>query len=299
MRLIATLSLTFLLSGLCAQETAKDVYDKITNAQKELTAGGARPDKAKVDEFQASVKEALSANSKVLAEGDGVFYRGRLQMLARDTKSAAESFKAYIDSKPTSDLVHEARVIAAQLSMNGKENNARELLAPVKADKLTDAGKKTLEGLQKQLKADDTRNGLTGKGIPAFAPVKTLNAPADFGIASCKGKVVVMDFWATWCPPCLREMPGLTEIHRKYGDKVVVIAASSEPLQVLRDFRAAKSLKFAIVRPPQDLAEPFASVASLPTTFLIDRAGVIRAYHVGFTETDVFAEEIDKLLAEK
>lgn len=330
MRLLTALSLTFLLAGLSAQETAKEVFDKLATAQKELAAGGARPDKAKVDAFQQSVKDALAANAKLLAEGDGLYYRGRLQMMARDNKAAVASLQAYLDAKPTSDLVHEARVVAAQMSMNSKDGNARELLAAVKADKLSEASRKALEGMQAQFKAEDTRNGITGKPVPAFAAIKTLNAPADFALDKCQGKVVVMDFWATWCPPCRQIIPDLVKLQEQHGaaglqvvgvtryygygmdfdessklphggksvgsrekDKAI---GHDEEVKVNENFVKAFKLNYPVVFSEAEVGKETFGITGIPTVFVVGRDGKVVGHIVGGGEEN--HAKLEKMIAE-
>ena len=322
MRLFTSLSLTLLLSGLVAQETPKDVFEKLATAQKEVGRG----DRAKADEFQKSVKDALAANQTLLAAGEGLFYRGRIELMARDPKAAATSFLDYIKAQPDADLSHEARVLAAQVTAGDKDSKARELLAAVKADKLTEASKKALEGLQTRFKNDDTRNGLTGNALPAIAAVKTLNAGADWTLSSCKGKVVVLDFWATWCPPCRQIIPDLVKLQEKHaadGLQVVGLTryygygtdfsadstlphggkavgdprdpakklSEADEIKVNENFVAAFKLNYPVVFTDEKVSKESFGVNGIPTCFVIGRDGKIVGHAVGSQK-----ESHDKLL---
>jgi thiol-disulfide isomerase/thioredoxin len=316
MRALPILALSFLLSGLSAQETAKDVFDKLTTAQKELAPQGQRPDRAKLDEFQKSVKDALVANEKLLAEGDGVYYRARLEMMARDQKAATESMKAYLKANPDTDLSHEARLTVAMMTQRDKDSNARELVAAIKADKLSEQSKKTLESLQSSFKADDTRNGLTGKEAPAIAALKVLNGPADWSLAGAKGKVVVIDFWATWCGPCRGIIPDLVKLQeqhaaeglqvvgatRYYGYGMDFTADSKLPhggksvgdprdpakklsegdeIKVNENFVSAFKLNYPVVFGNESIAKEGYGVMGIPTCFVIGRDGKVVGHIVG------------------
>lgn len=328
--LLPVLSVSLLLGSLCAQQSAKEVFDNLSTAQKELSAGGERPDKAKVDEFQKSVKDAITTHSALLADGDGVYYRGRLELMTRDPKAATESFKSYLGKQPDSDLSHEARVMVAQLTAREDNEGARKLIAAVKADKLSEPSKKTLDALQGQFKADDTRNGLTGKEPPAIAALKVLNGKADWSLAGSKGNVVVVDFWATWCPPCRDIIPGLVQLQEKhsaeglqvvgvtryYGNGMDFAADSKLPhggkpvggreadkklseadeLKVNENFIAAFKLNYPVVFGNETIAKDGYGVMGIPTCFVIGRDGKVVGHVVGGGKES--HDKLEKMIAD-
>ena len=108
--------------------------------------------------------------------------------------------------------------------------------------------------------------------------VSTSGENLDF--ESLQGKVVLVNFWATWCPPCVAEMPGMQELYESYGDRVeFVFVARDEHDRVLK-FMDRKNLSVPIyyerTAPPEEL-----KTSSLPTTYLIDPQGTIRIDKVG------------------
>ncbi len=126
-------------------------------------------------------------------------------------------------------------------------------------------------------------NGLNGKGVKL----------SDFA-----GKVVVLDFWATYCPPCVREMPEYVKLQRKYGEKGLVIVGLSGdrvgPMQVLH-FTTKLGVNYPIVMADYDTADAY-NVDVLPTSFVLDREGNIRFHRVGAGSMKTMEQVIRSLL---
>ena len=99
-----------------------------------------------------------------------------------------------------------------------------------------------------------------------------------------KGKVVVLDFWATWCGPCRSEIPGYVALQRKYAaDGLVIVGVSLDQggADAVRKFIADEKIDYPVVLGDDRIADGFGGVEAIPTTFIIDRHGMIRYRKVG------------------
>jgi peroxiredoxin len=119
-----------------------------------------------------------------------------------------------------------------------------------------------------------------GKESPDIA-VKDLDGKS-LVLSELLGRRVVLDFWATWCPPCKREIPHFVKLSKTYdADDLVIIGISSESEATIRSFRDSRGIKYPLAT-ASNLPSPFGDVTSIPTTFFIDRKGIIRDVLVGY-----------------
>lgn len=114
---------------------------------------------------------------------------------------------------------------------------------------------------------------------------------------SSEEKVVLINFWATWCPPCIAEMPSLHKLHDDYKDKVDFYFVSNEELDVLSEFLKKNNYSFNVHVPKTKYPEAF-DVSSIPRTFLIDKNGDIVIDKTGAANwnSEKVRNQIDKLL---
>ena len=141
-------------------------------------------------------------------------------------------------------------------------------------------------GMSKDKKAVDfTFNDLNDK------PVK---------LSDYRGKIVLVNIWATWCPPCKAEIPGFINLYKKYKDKGLVIIGVSVDRggkKVVVKFAADYNINYPIlIGKDKQITKVFGPIRGIPTTFLIDPDGVIVNKYIGFHSEKKFEEEILKLL---
>lgn len=116
-------------------------------------------------------------------------------------------------------------------------------------------------------------------------------------LETLKGKTVVLNFWATWCPPCVKEMPDLQRLSVDMADKdVVVIGISNETTDKLQGFINANNITFHIVS-GDGWPSPYNRISAIPTTYIIDAQGTIQDKFVGARSYDQFRTAIEKAVA--
>lgn len=117
-------------------------------------------------------------------------------------------------------------------------------------------------------------------------------------LADWIGNVIVVDFWATWCGPCRREIPELGELEKEYrgkGVKFLGLAVRSDAADVKAVARE-DSLEFPIALSTAEIEEIFGGIEGVPTTFVFDKTGAVAAKFVGARPKEVFSELFDRLL---
>lgn len=134
------------------------------------------------------------------------------------------------------------------------------------------------------------------KVVPAFT-VAALNG-RTISAKSLRGKVTLVNFWATWCPPCRAEIPDLIALQNKYSDRLQILGISEDEgsPDAVRKFVAEFKINYPVAMTTPELEKLFAGVTGLPTTFLLDPEGRIVQKHVGLLNAS-FTEAETRFLA--
>jgi thiol-disulfide isomerase/thioredoxin len=140
--------------------------------------------------------------------------------------------------------------------------------------------------------------GEIGSRLPEFS-LKDLQR-RQFSSADLRGKVVLIDFWATWCQPCKKEMPGYQKLLDLYGPRGFVVigfkfatmADTEDPLMFAKEI----GVRYPLAVAPDDLKDKFGGILGLPTTLLYDRRGILRKKIIGFEYPEIFESYLKPLL---
>ncbi len=118
----------------------------------------------------------------------------------------------------------------------------------------------------------------TGLKAPDFT---VSDGSTTIHLASYRGRVVVLNFWATWCPPCVEEMPGLIQLHHDRPDLAILAVSIDEDPEAYRRFLLRDHVDLITVRDPAQTAAQLFHTEGWPETYIIDRKGFIRRKIVG------------------
>ncbi len=135
----------------------------------------------------------------------------------------------------------------------------------------------------------------------ALAPDFTL--PTSDGktlkLSDLKGKVVIVDFWATWCPPCRKGIPDLISLKKKYGAKgfeIIGVSVDTETKDEVVPFMRDQKINYPIVYGNMSVYQQYGGIRAIPTSFVIDKQGKIVATYEGLIPVETYENHIKKLL---
>jgi thiol-disulfide isomerase/thioredoxin len=126
---------------------------------------------------------------------------------------------------------------------------------------------------------------ITGKRVP---------------LSRFKGRVIILDFWATWCVPCKAEIPGFIDLQKKYGDRGLQVIGLSvdDSMAMAKKYADERKMNYPVLlaEGKEDILKAYDPIPSIPVSIIIDRQGRIVTRHLGIAAMDVFEREISGLL---
>lgn len=158
-----------------------------------------------------------------------------------------------------------------------------------------------VQAMDKKTESPETTSQATsnkeGLSIGAKAPdfeLKTLTGET-VKLSNLKGKKVMLNFWATWCPPCKAEMPEMEQFSKQAGDDVVILAVNIDPQLDVQGFVNENKITFPVLLDAEGKVNEAYQVLSIPTTYFINSQGVIKNKFTGSMTLDVMKDFTEKL----
>jgi peroxiredoxin len=130
--------------------------------------------------------------------------------------------------------------------------------------------------------------------------LKTISG-GEVKLSDHKGKVVILDFWDTWCAPCKVEIPGFVKLQDEWGDngvQIIGIAFAKQGVHAVKAFAEDYHINYPVGICDQSTFENYGPITGIPTTFVIDKKGRIYEEYVGYRPEEVFVNDIKKLIVE-
>jgi len=137
---------------------------------------------------------------------------------------------------------------------------------------------------------------------PDAAPAFQLNDlnGKPVSLAEARGKIVLLNFWATWCGPCRAEIPDLVDLQKRYADKfeIIALATDEDDPDEVRRFVLQSGINYRVAMSSDAVRRDYGGIAALPTSFVIDPQGRIVQKHVGLNDPSIYELEVRAMLGQ-
>jgi thiol-disulfide isomerase/thioredoxin len=157
-------------------------------------------------------------------------------------------------------------------------------------------------GAAKQAESAQDANVIQFVKNPEAAPAFELNdlEGKPLSLAEAKGKIVLLNFWATWCGPCRAEVPDLVDLQKRYADKleIIALATDEDDTDEVRRFVLKSGINYRVAMISDEVRRDYGGIAALPTSFVIDAQGRIVQKHVGLNDPTIYEMEVKAMLGE-
>ncbi|WP_394232279.1 peroxiredoxin family protein [Niallia oryzisoli] len=150
-----------------------------------------------------------------------------------------------------------------------------------------------VQAMEKEEKPDNLPGLKVGVKAPDFE-VKNL-AGETVKLSDFQGKKVLLNFWATWCPPCKEEMPDMEKFHKSAGDDVVILAVNIDPQYDVNKFVNEMGITFPILLDEKDEVNTMYQILTIPTTYFIDEEGIIRHKYISAMTEEIMEQYVDDM----
>lgn len=139
-----------------------------------------------------------------------------------------------------------------------------------------------------------------GSNLPKAPDFKVRSGDGtEYSLSDFKGKMVILNFWATWCPPCKKEIPDFIALYDEYKDEGLVILGVSVDQggwMVTKEFSDNTGINYPVAMANRDMIYQYGGIKSIPTTFIIDQKGRIAGQFTGYRPKNVWEDQIVQTL---
>lgn len=134
-----------------------------------------------------------------------------------------------------------------------------------------------------------------GENAPDFS-LADMNGKTA-GLSDFKGKVVILNFFANWCPPCRQEVPDFIQLEKAYGDKgFAMVGIALVSAREAKNFANEMGINYTVLIDDGKVSELYGPIRSIPTTFVLNKNGKIAKFYIGFRSKEVFEADIQELI---
>ena len=188
---------------------------------------------------------------------------------------------------------HLVEIVGIAMQIQQQAMAMQQQSPPVGMTTQTDNGTSSQTPPPAKEDSPNTLQSWVGKPAPEMKMVD-LNGKI-YHVSQLKSKKVILDFWASWCPPCKKAIPDLIKLADSSGSDLVILGLSDEPTDKLAPFVKEAKMNYPVIAYKEKLPAPYGQVTGLPTLFLIDSEGVIQDVLVGYHEPEVLQSRLNKI----
>jgi len=147
-------------------------------------------------------------------------------------------------------------------------------------------------------KAELVKNEIKDDGVKATDFELESTKGNKVKLSDYKGKIVIVDFWATWCPPCREEIPSFVQLQKVYKSELQILGVSldTDTKNDLAPFMEKYKMNYPVLFANNEIVNNYGGIEAIPTTFVIDQNGNIINSFIGYHDKSVFVAEIERLL---